>query len=1034
MKRYICWEQARIDRYVGDGIEERSSRDSFFERHVPVRLGRADMYGALGDDPQDCDEEEFLEEFLAKGGSSILTGLIGESGHGKTHLVAWVHARLNQDKDKDRKVLLIPRTETSLPSIFERLLEGVPESERAEFEEMYERVREFQGTQLTPYDFRLRLFNGLVTALSEGLRGMGGGDAEESKSSATLVTQYRKLVEEQRIVPLLQSEPLREFLMQEGGVLDQVVSNSLTKDSAYNPDEDEDAKDQQEFLADHLPVENWEAELTANNQRHVKKTVQLFRGKRGFLADLLNQGVQEAVESSLSKDLTLESAESFLVDIRKAIARAHPGRELVLLIEDLARTKFIDEDLVKACTADAATGDSEMATMRTLFATTQGLYERLQVSTQQRVNGGVFVLGHDWATSAQPWVRFGASYLSLFRKDGPETCSRCSHQETCFDTFGEEEEQGLYPLNKALLAEMGGGGRSPQARGFHPRTFLRNLARSSSGALEDIETRLHPRSGFGSLESVPVDDLGELATFVEGLGLGEDLERAKRALRAYGIGEGAKRRITESLATAFELPTGLVDPSKLGATPTPKPEPKPEPKTDLKTVPTPQDPLLERIKGWQGSDGELNANSEERLQKATLQVLLGAPHFWEARQLPRLVRDQVLDVRSLVFHSSASATGQGKPLAVELRVPLGETPEKRGLFREPYRLTYELDTFESRDEHLGWDDSNRGGLNVHQYLRLARAQDELTDEVVRQVKDVFGSRASEGGAAIQALISGALQHLHSGQSSQPGTPVVELPSTLEPEPVVGFLRQLRTMSGPKWSVHTGEGSAPKCDELAKACLYYLGGWKGTDKALGEPLLLDLYRAEKVTQELTHLQRPLPENIREKRGRRLGQLADQARQLPSRLDKAQQEALGLQGKFHGALRASGLSDWGPGTRGEVRDLLEELRGEQIGNLDGRLRRINELVQQLESHHGVGLLQLSAALDGSSYEKQVACCSTGFLSAVQGSLDVLQEIDAVLSELEKGFRVGGQGTNMEKAKVEFVEAYEALVTGLKQGEVG
>jgi hypothetical protein len=286
--------------------------------------------------------------------------LIGESGHGKTHLVAWVHARLKQEGADGRTVLLIPRTETSLPGIFKRLLEGVPASERAGFEELDAKVREFHGKELKPYDLRLRLFNGLVAALSEGVRGMGAEASEDDAATLRHARQYQNLVEQQRIAPFLQSEPLRAFLMKDGGVLDQVVSKSLTTDNAEGSDFD--GGDQREFLEDDLAVENWESELTAENQRDVKKTVQLFRGKRAFLADLLNRGVQEAVQSSLSRDLTLESAESFLVDIRKAIARAEPGRELVLLIEDLARTKFIDEDLVKACSADAVAGDTEMAT------------------------------------------------------------------------------------------------------------------------------------------------------------------------------------------------------------------------------------------------------------------------------------------------------------------------------------------------------------------------------------------------------------------------------------------------------------------------------------------------------------------------------------------------------------------------------------------------------------------------------------------------------------------------------------------------
>ena len=995
LKRYICWDEGLIEKYVGDAVEERSSLDSVLERHVPVRLHKAETHGQLQEDAPECSEEEFLEEFLGKSGSSILTGVIGEAGHGKTHLVHWVHARLGQRAGDDYELLLIPRTETSLPGIFDRLLSIVPEAERGSFEEMRGRLDDFLGQELDPYDLRLKLFHDVTEALSQGVTGLVGLTPSEIK-------QYGKLVDGRRIAPFLQSPPLYEFLMMEGGVLHQVVSKSLTKGNAGQ--EEYEGEDRREFRDEDLPVEHWEEQLTAENQRLAKMVAHIFRSKRKLLATLLNRGVQDAVQSALSKSLSMDSAEAFLIDVRRAVGRVHPGRELILLIEDLARTKFIDEDLVKACTADAVAGQSGLATMRTLFATTSGLYTALQDSTQQRVTGGLFVLGHDWEQAKEPWLEFGSNYLDLFRKEGG--CGSCKFREACFAVFGQHEGRGFYPLNPALLWQLGIGGSQRTALGFHPRSFLRGLADNSKKALLDIEAGEHPRGGFCDLEKMDVGGRSpEITTWVEGLGLATQRDRSIRAVRAYGQGTGRDRRIHSTVTEAFDLPSELAG----GESPeAPKPRaPKPEvpkPEVPKPEVPKPADPHLPQIEAWQNGDKRLVSHAEVSMQRSGYRQMLGALHFWEMKQIPKLVRDRVLDSRSLVFSFSASDEGQGKPLAVTVELPMGQVAGMEGTFREPWRLAYLLNKSESSIAHLGCNSDGDEALRVEQYLKLGQAQDDLIDEVRDQLEGVVGSRAEEGAVGLQALMAQALE----SEARRD-----KLPTSLSRECLMEFLFEQK-----------GGERASAAGEVMK----YLGAWKES----GEATILDLYRMDELVQVLEDLDRPLPVDIVQKQGRHLGAIIDQARNLLPKLKDKRSKTMELQRTLTQQALAAGLSDWSTATREELKAHLDDFRQVTVGqNLS---RELANIALELEGLHSEALGQLTGRMEGDDYETLARAADPQLIEMAQRSVAILGGIEKVIIDLERKF-VSRQGpsADLQGARDEFLDVYSSLIKSLKGQEV-
>jgi hypothetical protein len=1017
MKQFVCWSAERVDRYVGQGVEEKTSLASVLERHVEVDLHRRHVK-RVSESEEEADfsestEGEFLESFLGETGASTVFGLIGEAGHGKTHLVHWVHAKLREEGDR-RELILIPRTETSLPKIFERLLAVVPEGKREPFREIEEGLRGYVASDVNPADRRLELFNKLQEVLSLGISLEGSGSASDRAQR-----QYNKLVDRRMIEEFLVAPPVSRFLKAEDGVLDHVVHGSLMESN--DEVEDEAEKDRRSFRAADLPIEKWISELTAENQAEAKAAANIFKANPTLLETLLNRGVEVAIQDFMRKYVG-DSPESFLVSIRKAIGAAFPGREIILLIEDLARTKFVDEDLVKACTADAAAGDSEMAPMRTLFATTNGLYKTLQQSTRERISR-VYVLGRDWGAQGQPWLKFGSRYLGLFR-DVEGGCANCEYRSTCFDSFGSRNDSGLYPFTPALLTSVARGALDGRGSAFHPRRFLQKLAEDMRQAAHDVSAGTHPRERFGDLESLEGGKDPKVALFVEGLGLKAEAQRTIRALKAYGAGVASERRVPDAAALAFDLdpriasdravsaPAEQEQEGKETATPqAPKEDPQSRSTGAVQTSdpPTTLDPIAEQVRDWQNGEKELIGNSQEAMEKAAWQQLSGAPHLWESRQIPPLVRTRVMAERSLMFRDSDAAKKNKKSLEVQVTVPLEEDENTRASDRDPWRLLYQLSKNDSKSQRLGWQALDAGEqVDIDQYLRLTETQDSVLASLEAQLEEVLGGRREQAAVAIQALMDVALDDRHLS---------LKLPEELTSDKVLKFLNEAAfKIDKEHWLESTP----------AKA-LQYVASWKEG----GGAVIADLYHLSAATDVLCKLDRPLPQgDPGEIKGRYLGQLLDSARSFPGNLQAQAEKVDAQRTTLAEVMQSGGMADWGEQAMSDLKSALLDLMHADLGTQYREpLRQLESDLQALEGH-GIELNQTSGGAD--DYAALVARSGPDAERRIRGSLNFLKRLEDLLNVLERDYPdSGGDLSSFDEAEKDFNRLADELMDKLASG---
>ena len=127
--RYRCWETAVAAATLTTEAVSPSPA-VFFATHAPLRIYRSPASGRRPDNPGiPVDEEEVRNDFLTRPTANgiLLMPVIGQSGTGKSHLVRWIKEKT--PSTRDRQVIYLPKTRTSLKAVVKALLAEVEDGE-----------------------------------------------------------------------------------------------------------------------------------------------------------------------------------------------------------------------------------------------------------------------------------------------------------------------------------------------------------------------------------------------------------------------------------------------------------------------------------------------------------------------------------------------------------------------------------------------------------------------------------------------------------------------------------------------------------------------------------------------------------------------------------------------------------------------------------------------------------------------------------------------------------------------------------------
>lgn len=462
-RRFRCWDTARVQRTVfGDIAGLGLAADPvFLAAHTPMRVVQL----AGPQYVESTDERTVAKALAATFGvtsENTVMAITGPSGTGKSHLVRWLRANL--EDDSRRKIVYVPREYRTLRDLLARVVEAIPGPKADDVMQQFDKA----VTNVEPKKLAEQLLDGVRRTIAFDLPEVTSKPDEDAAIRRLLLGSNRGdgLGGRQGGLPsLLLNEALRVHLLRPNGALDRTVV------SLGAPREGRDER-LPEFTGDDIPNQ---AGIRATLTRELGLMFEMIKhgaGRAGALR-ILNEAMPRAVNDTVFPRSGVTIGDLF-GEFRQELRRS--GTELVLLFEDLAQFGLVDGQLFEQFALQP--GD-RYAPLRVVFAITDAKFEEnVPETVKTRLTHRYEVLELDPGAVEEYAVGFVARYLNIARlgreallstwhesslterESGswiPNACTGvggrapCRHQETCWATFGQAGGVGLYPYNRTAL-------------------------------------------------------------------------------------------------------------------------------------------------------------------------------------------------------------------------------------------------------------------------------------------------------------------------------------------------------------------------------------------------------------------------------------------------------------------------------------------------------------------------------------------------------------------------------------------------------
>lgn len=489
---FACWSPDE----VGDIMHREAaapSRAVLLATHQPPRIRRVTVTraGSYGSDDL-VTQEQFLNDVVDAADKSLIVPVIGASGTGKSHLVLWMKARLDDAASPNRKIIYVPKGETSLSRVIDLILDG---RTGGHFDAIRSAVA--NATRNMSMDEAARRLRNELAVAANDINPAAGPPGSGP---------YREHLKA-HLADLLDDPAYAEHLVGEGQPLRRIVEQALSGGS------EEPAELKPEDLA---------VGLTAAQIEGLSKPA---RDLLGHLQDpKLHQTaidvLNEVRDRCLSRIFGVEPMQLVAVmrELRTTLHEENPELELVLMIEDFTLLQGIQHDLLEAMIElPTRGGEQVLCAMTTVMAVTEGFFTSMLASndtlrTRIADMGHVYNLDVPYGTADDGFdqetvTQFVGRYLNAARvgvaaidsaaPGVPNACGHCAHRAVCHDAFGTsgEDEYGLYPFNAAAIDRAI---RSRQAT-FNPRDALSALGQTLTVHASELADGRFPSSAWERL-------------------------------------------------------------------------------------------------------------------------------------------------------------------------------------------------------------------------------------------------------------------------------------------------------------------------------------------------------------------------------------------------------------------------------------------------------------------------------------------------------------------------------------------------------
>lgn len=618
--------------------------------HQPVMFERRRIGGEGSLYP--CDEAQFLEAFLDSNLSDgrVIAPLVGRSGTGKSHIIRWIAATLNQLPGADLRVVIRIPKGTSLKGVLDILLERLTEPEyepfRTKLKTAHDQLDPERSAGLLCEMLAQTLAEKVISAKAKLVSDPMDQSARETvdygKSDVLQTLLVNKGLRDRHFVrePSHRTAPIRRLVEQ------------LSRSKSATEEEDK----QYIFVPEDLDFKGVD---TSDLGQSVKTAIaQLARPERKAAAcRVLNEALDEAKQSLLGIDPTVTE----LFDaVRKKLLEQ--GKELILLVEDFVVFSGIQKQILQVVIKEGIRdGKQVLCTMRTVLAYTSGYLDTATVLTR----AGIEYVIPDMLSSEEEIFdkieNLVGAYLNAARL-GQRRLEEI-YSRTALDTRAQQNwvpnfESGvdeatqrtvdsfgitgrgypLFPFNRAAIRELSRDG-SVQAGQlvYNPRFVIQNVLKKVLKHRLDFEQgNFPPEELHSSTRRLGARVQEEVRSRV----IPQDFERWVRFLSFWG---GRPATIDELAGLSVKIPLAFaLDPSRLklpAEVDTDHPRQQPETDPPSPTSPAAVKPTVAPVTP-ERSSAELQF--EENLQRWRNNIPLTQPQALQIRKLLAEAMEQAI--------------------------------------------------------------------------------------------------------------------------------------------------------------------------------------------------------------------------------------------------------------------------------------------------------------------------------------------------------------------------------------------------------
>tara|TARA_Y100001970_G_scaffold293536_1_gene441034 strand:- start:592 stop:3735 length:3144 start_codon:yes stop_codon:yes gene_type:complete len=592
----------------------------------------------LGDTEGENKTEDMLfKEFFEDTGSGIRLQIItGQPGVGKSHIIKWMHAKINTfEREKREKYLVIriPKS-VSLRNVVELILEPLSNNQtyeqiRTDFQKAADNIdQKNSGTLLwTGLKFALESeANNLTLQLQNAANNNPNQNIEDLLPNESKELAHAKNLANYFNEPTIQDKYLLEIFPDiikrafEGNALEKSIDedgNEITKDIKI------------EFSKEQLKIEDNDiGDFNRQVKYYFTHTLNNDEGYNTAL-NVLNRVLDDAINQAfnLNNNLGGKSLVEIVDDIRKSLLE--DNKELVLLVEDFQTLTGIQEQLLNICIKDAIQdGTKIMAPMRTAIAVTEDYFNKY--STYLSRAGGQWFVQSDFSNKnndennklvLKNTVDLVASYCNAMRHTNEELKKMYQESESLtnwanvysvddeenllhlFSKTPDQNDISLFPFNTSIIKCLIEDNMMTDGRyEFNPRQIITQIIEPVLKLKGEYENNNFPPAYFRKTKKL----IPEIENDVDNINCDPGQKERLKTFIFYWFNNPKNQnelKIDEKYFKIFNLPiikfnkTDPLKPDPLKPDPL-KPDPlKPDPP---KPPPKPEIPqvILDKVKGW----------------------------------------------------------------------------------------------------------------------------------------------------------------------------------------------------------------------------------------------------------------------------------------------------------------------------------------------------------------------------------------------------------------------------------------------------